>query len=532
MHRIQGGKAMKRIMFSLIMTLILVCLMSGVGLTATWYVDGDTSTSGNGTSWEEAVKTIQEAIDVSNEGDEIWVGQGTYFLLSQINVNTAVHIYAGFAGWETERDERDWAANVTTVDGQYAVRCFYVTADATIDGLSITQGREEGGGSGGGICTWDSAPTIANCTISHNTAIYPGGGISCHGSASATIINCVISNNLAWDGGGIYNDGSSPTITNCTISNNLAQNGGGIYNDSSSPTITNCILWGDDADEGQEKEIYDDEFSSPTVTYCDIEGGYTGDGNMDSDPLFRDSGNGDFHLHNGSPCIDSGNNEVPDLPVTDFEGDSRVADGDDDGTATVDMGADEVVPRARFSADPTTGTAPVTVQFTDESTGPITSWSWDFGDGETSPDQNPSYTYTSAGDFTVSLTVTGPGGSVTKTKMDYIHVTESSGAPIIDKIRGTKEPGKIIRIIGSGFGEPQGDSEVHIGPKVYGPGHRKIKLWTDTKIKVRLPNYKCEWFKGNDYRRRKIWVVKASPEDERVPSNVKRIKVFKPDTCP
>ena len=52
------------------MTLILVCLMSSVGITATWYVDGDKSTSGDGTSWEEAVKTIQEAIDVSNEGDE------------------------------------------------------------------------------------------------------------------------------------------------------------------------------------------------------------------------------------------------------------------------------------------------------------------------------------------------------------------------------------------------------------------------------------------------------------------------------
>jgi hypothetical protein len=76
----------------------------------------------------------------------------------------------------------------------------------------------------------------------------------------------------------------------------------------------------------------------------------------------------------------------------------------------------------------------------------------------------------------------------------------------------------------------KGDSEVHIGPKVYGPHHRKIKLWTDTMIKVKLPNYKCEWFKGNDYRRRKIWVMVGG--ENGVPSNVKSIKVFKPDTCP
>ena len=101
---------------------------------------------------------------------------------------------------------------------------------------------------------------------------------------------------------------------------------------------------------------------------------------------------------------------------------------------------------------------------------------------------------------------------------------------VIDKVRGVKEPGEKIRIIGSGFGEPQAESEVHIGPKVYGPGHTKIKLWTDTMIKVKLPNYKCAWFKGNDYRRRKIWVMVGG--EGGVSSNVKGIKVFKPDTCP
>jgi PKD repeat protein len=82
---------------------------------------------------------------------------------------------------------------------------------------------------------------------------------------------------------------------------------------------------------------------------------------------------------------------------------------------------------AGFSASPTTGTAPLDVQFTDESTGGATSWSWDFGDGGTSIAKNPSHSYVTSGIYTVSLTVTGPGGSNTVTKVDYINITTLAG---------------------------------------------------------------------------------------------------------
>jgi len=75
---------------------------------------------------------------------------------------------------------------------------------------------------------------------------------------------------------------------------------------------------------------------------------------------------------------------------------------------------------ADFTAFPTSGTVPFTVNFTDLSTGNPTSWSWDFGDTGTSPQQNPSHTYTVAGTYTVSLTVTNASGSDTETKVDYI----------------------------------------------------------------------------------------------------------------
>ncbi|OGO00702.1 MAG: hypothetical protein A2Y59_05030 [Chloroflexi bacterium RBG_13_52_14] len=66
---------------------------------------------------------------------------------------------------------------------------------------------------------------------------------------------------------------------------------------------------------------------------------------------------------------------------------------------------------AGFTASPTSGIIPLTVQFTDQSVGEITSRSWNFGDGGTSTAQNPSHTYSTNGTYSVTLTVTGPAGS-------------------------------------------------------------------------------------------------------------------------
>ena len=79
-------------------------------------------------------------------------------------------------------------------------------------------------------------------------------------------------------------------------------------------------------------------------------------------------------------------------------------------------------PVAIFTIAPTSGNAPLTVQFTDESTGTINSYTWGFGDGQTSNEQNPLYTYDSPGTYTVILTVAGPGGTGTETKSDLITV--------------------------------------------------------------------------------------------------------------
>jgi PKD repeat protein len=83
-----------------------------------------------------------------------------------------------------------------------------------------------------------------------------------------------------------------------------------------------------------------------------------------------------------------------------------------------------VPPVANFTASPTSGTAPLSVQFTDRSTGDApTSWNWSFGDGSFAAVQHPSHTYSNAGTYTVGLTARNAGGSSTETKTGYVTVT-------------------------------------------------------------------------------------------------------------
>jgi PKD repeat protein len=85
--------------------------------------------------------------------------------------------------------------------------------------------------------------------------------------------------------------------------------------------------------------------------------------------------------------------------------------------------------QAAFTASPTSGRVPLAVTFTDQSSGDINAWAWDFGDGATSTEQNPTHTYRRPGTYTVSLTVSGPGGSDTETKPDLISASPGRSMP-------------------------------------------------------------------------------------------------------
>lgn len=96
------------------------------------------------------------------------------------------------------------------------------------------------------------------------------------------------------------------------------------------------------------------------------------------------------------------------------------AEGQDTVTKTDYIAVGTAVPD--FSGMPTEGIMGMTVDFTDSSSGTVTSWDWDFGDGGTSTDQSPSHDYVVPGIYTVGLTVADAFISDTETKTDYIWV--------------------------------------------------------------------------------------------------------------
>lgn len=218
------------------------------------------------------------------------------------------------------------------------------------------EGNSSAGGSpnpnGGGIHTRDGAtPIIDRCYFLGNHAEQGGGAIRCF-SSSPTITNCVIiANTSDANGAGIRVYSSSPIITNCTIYGNSALgSGGGVEIETASNTsLTNCILWENSAASGPDLLL-----GTPTaasVTYCDLPVTWPGVGNISLAPLFVDptgpdgdpaTGDEDLHLLAISPCVDTGTNTAPSIPLLDYDGDDRVSDGDSDGTLTVDIGADEL----------------------------------------------------------------------------------------------------------------------------------------------------------------------------------------------
>ncbi|MHC4944807.1 MAG: right-handed parallel beta-helix repeat-containing protein, partial [Planctomycetota bacterium] len=188
------------------------------------------------------------------------------------------------------------------------------------------------GGLGGGIACWNGQALLDANIISSNLANAYGGGICLLQAEAALVNNMILGNHSKGSGGGVGCFTSEPILTNNTLYDNSADVfGGGIYcHQAAAPSITNTIVWNNDAPEGPQLSG-----THAVVTYCDVQGGWPGIGNIAEDPKFIDPAMGDFHITKDSPCLDQGNNDTPELPDNDFEGDPRVV------SDHVDIGADE-----------------------------------------------------------------------------------------------------------------------------------------------------------------------------------------------
>ena len=213
-------------------------------------------------------------------------------------------------------------------------------------------------------------------------------------------------------------DRRNTILRNCTISDNIFEEViVGMENSTHGVVkinIENCILWGGAFEDG----IVLVSLNEVSINHSNVKlfsGVFEGEGNMNKDPGFVDSAAGNYHLSPNSPCLDAGNPESP------LDPDSTIAD----------MGAfyfDQTF-FADFSSDIRKGLAPLTVRFSDVSLLAyhldIDNWIWDFGDGNTSEEQNPIHTYTRKGTYDVTLTISNENFTNTKTFSDFVEVLNS-----------------------------------------------------------------------------------------------------------
>lgn len=229
-----------------------VCLAGG---ETTHFVDADATGVANGTNWNDAFTTLQDALDAAYPDDQIWVAAGTYkpSTLSGRNatftLKAGVYIYGGFNATETDLVERDPETNVTILSGDIGTanvatdNCYHVVfcnVSAILDGFTIRDGyaNDSYQNSGAGVQNQSpSALVIRNCILTNNFASYSGGALTA--LPGMTVEDCVFTDNVVSGsnarGGALGITGlSSMTISGCAFSGNSSSYIGGAVMDNTS----------------------------------------------------------------------------------------------------------------------------------------------------------------------------------------------------------------------------------------------------------------------------------------------------------
>ncbi len=325
----------------------------------TWYVSplaaGESRTAPTGTTTNNAFFQPKHALEVADAGDTVLLAPGTYPLLAQLTIDKSI-VFRSTDG-----------AEATILDGVVKTfRIMSVTADATVEGVTIARGGGNGSNddtaAGRGLrisaglvrdCiisnnaagTWCrgagvhlAGGTVSRCLIANNTiSSYNGAGAGLGGNG-AVLEHCLITNNVGGSGcsgGGVYL--KYGTVRNCTIVANKANTGGGVYFEGSGGGGTRVFI--DNIVSGNEV-ISDASAGAPewikassatfkmtnnffAVTSVPGENVTTGGRTLTGDPLFANFPAGNYRLTASSPCLDAAWGEA--TVATDLDGNARVS---------------------------------------------------------------------------------------------------------------------------------------------------------------------------------------------------------------
>ena len=232
-----------------LLTALVPAAITALASGDTYYVDADVRTPGDGSSWERAFVSVQEAIDVSTSGDEIWVAEGVYVpeipagREATFLIPDGVRLYGGFEGTETALSQRDDPEDFPTIlsgelspglNAYNVVELIDTGIGTLIDGFEIRDGIANGptglNSRGGGVRTDNALGTIRNVIFRDNNAQGFGGALSILGPGTGdfvTVEDCVFEDNKADGTGGAVYTNSDTDFHSCEFIGNASETSGG-----------------------------------------------------------------------------------------------------------------------------------------------------------------------------------------------------------------------------------------------------------------------------------------------------------------